>query len=355
MKNKWLCFVVVLIGVLSCGVTFGESPALPSGEYLFDSIRKSRQAIRSGQVRVKTSVTEGNVTKPDWQWTISFDDPKKRADILRNGYTDTSCYDCYGNTTRMFYSTMPTPSGRKFALTFTDGFDKEQGVDYIPEPRWFGFIPMDLSNTQHFSPALMYNTADQSQKKLLTVVADIRLNKPCWRVNYVVDSIDHYIWLDQSNINRVVCVEGHFKSGDILFVDQVVPEGDLFGDQKIWFPGKLHYKRTENNIVTRSSEEVIEVISLNESLPADTFSPKTIVKPDTPVAWHLDRDRPFPEGELVWDGEKIVVVDHFSKMMKETPRIGIANIVLMLLGLVLIFFGLGLRLIKRYRQQNLKL
>jgi hypothetical protein len=353
MKNKWLCFAVVLVGVLLCGVTFGESPTLPSGEYLFDSIRKSRQAIRSGQVRVKTSVTEGSVPQPDWQWTISFDDQKKRSDVSRNGYTDTSCYDCYGNTTRLFYSTMPTPG--KFALTFTDGFDKEQGADYIPDPRWFGFIPMDLSNTRYFFPTLMYDGAKQSQKKVLTVVADIRLNKPSWRVNYVVDSIDHYIWLDQSNINRVVCVEGHFKSGDILFVDQVIPEGDLLGDKKIWFPRKLHYKRTENNIVTRTSEEVIEVISLNESLSADTFSPKTIVKPDTPVAWHLERYRPFPEGELIWDGEKIVVVDHFSKMMKETPRIGTANIVLILLGLALLFWGTGLHLIKKYRQQNLKL
>jgi hypothetical protein len=136
-------------------------------------------------------------------------------------------------------------------------------------------------------------------------------------------------------------------SDDVRFVDRVLTEGTLY-DGNIWFPKKLNYIRTENGTKTRSAETTIEVISLNKPLPPDTFSPKTIVKPNTPVAWHLDRDRPSPEDQLVWDGEKVVPVDKLSQMMNNAPEFGALRIALILVGIALILLGIGLKLRKRY-------
>jgi hypothetical protein len=116
----------------------------------------------------------------------------------------------------------------------------------------------------------------------------------------------------------------------------------------LWFPTTMYYKRTENTETTCNVKTTIKVISLNEPLPPNTFSPKGIgiLKPDTPVAWHLDRNRPM-EGELVWNGNEIVAVDEFGKMMRESTRFSSFNIFLILLGAAMICFGIGLKLVKK--------
>jgi hypothetical protein len=345
-----LFFSVGFVGCLLLNIALGlETETVPDAYDLFEDIKKSVQTIHSGQVRIENSYIEGNLEPIETQWTISFDKDKNRADVVRNGYKDYLCYNCYGNMTRLFYTTMPPLVG-KMALVFTDGHDPEKGrnLDYIPDPRWFSFIPMSMASSQYYSPSEMYDTsAKRRQEEVLPVKSEKLSVIDCWRVDYAMGIVKHSIWLNKLNHYHVVCVENRYVSEDVQFVDRVLTEGALY-DGNIWFPRKLNYKRTENGIVTCSAETTIEVISLNKPLPPDTFSPKTIVKPNTPVAWHLNRDRPFPEGELAWDGEKIVVVDGFSQLINKAPEFGTVRIALILAGLALIFLGIGLKLRKRY-------
>ncbi|MDR0609724.1 MAG: hypothetical protein LBG58_06410 [Planctomycetaceae bacterium] len=347
-----LFFSIGLVGCLLLNTVLGTEPeTIPDGYELFENIQKSVQAIHAGQVRVENSAIEGNLPPIKMQWTISFDKDKKRADVFRNGHKDYLCYNCYDKMTRLFYTTLPPPvADSKMALVFTDADNPETGrhLDYIPDPRWFGFIPIDISNSQHYSPPKMYDTSiKRRQSEVLSVISEKFSGIDCWRVDYAMGIVNHSIWLNKSNHYNVVCVENRFVSDNVQFVDRVQTTGALY-EGNIWFPKKLNYKRTENGVTTCSEETTIEVISLNKPLPPDTFSPKTIVKPDTPVAWHLNRDRPFPEGELAWDGEKIVVVDRFSPMINNPPEFGWTRIVLILIGLALIFLGIGLKLRKRY-------
>jgi hypothetical protein len=349
-----LFFSVGFVGCLLLNIALGtETETVPSAYDLFEDIKKSVQAIHLGQVRIENSYVEGNLEPIETQWTISFDKDKNRADVVRNGYKDYLCYNCYDNMTRLFYTTMPSSFG-KMSLVFTDAYNPENGLhlDYIPDPRWFGFIPMSLASSQYYFPSKMYDTsAKRQQSEILPVKTETVSGIECWRVDYTMaifsDIVDHSIWLNKLNHYHVVCVENRFVSDDVRFVDRVLTEGHLY-DGNIWFPKKLNYIRTENEIKTCSAETTIEVISLNKPLPPDTFSPKTIVKPNTPVAWHLDRDRPFPGSELVWDGEKVVPVDKLSQMMNNAPEFGALRIALILVGIALILLGIGLKLRKRY-------
>ncbi|MDR0704248.1 MAG: hypothetical protein LBF88_04595 [Planctomycetaceae bacterium] len=341
-----LLFFIGLVGCFSFNTVLGIEPETTlSGYDLFENIQKSVQTIHTGQVRIETSAIEGNLTPIKMQWTIYFDKNKNRADVVRHGHKDYLCYNCYGKMTRSFYTTTPPVVG-KMALEFTDGENPETGrhLNYIPDPRWFGFIPMDISNSQYYFPAKMYDiSVKRQQSEVLLVKTEMFSGIECWRVDYTLDTVNHSIWLDKLNHYHVVCVENRFVSDNIQFVDRVLTQRALY-DGTIWFPHKLNYKRTENGVVTCSEETTIEVISLNKPLPPDTFSPKNIVEPNTPVAWHLDRDRPVPDGELIWDGEQ--VIDHFSMAMRDVPKFGAARIVFILVGIALICLGIGLKLRK---------
>jgi hypothetical protein len=335
--------VFFLIGIVLAKLGGAEGVSPPGWDELFRGIVQSRKELQSGQVHVKMTISDVGESAVEWLWTLSFDGNKKRADIVRGGYQEVVCLNCYSTMTRFLYTTKPSPIvDGKMALTFDDGYDKESGIEYIPDPRWFGYVPMDIVNTQHFIPVLMYQSTSNRQGKSPTVTDVTFSNIPCWRVDYKQGNVDHSIWLSQSETSRVLCVEGRFSLDSMLFVDQVIVDDDLF-EGKIYFPKTLHYKRLENGKVTRLVKTEIEVISLNQPLPADTFSPKGVsfLKPDTPVAWHLDRDRPFPEGELIWDGDNVVLLDAFGRMMQEPRQIGTVNMVLVFLGIACICFGVG--------------
>ena len=152
-------------------------------------------------------------------------------------------------------------------------------------------------------------------------------------------------------MNHVLRVESRFESEGILYIDGVDSESEKYRN-KIWFPKKLTYRRTEDGRVTESQETLIKVISLNEPLPENTFSPKGIsfLKPGAPVSWALERDRPVEKGELVWNGKEVVARGTFEldKVVAESTHFKPINLFFILLGVALILFGIGLKLWKKY-------
>ncbi|MCL2120504.1 MAG: hypothetical protein FWH27_18985, partial [Planctomycetaceae bacterium] len=253
---------------------------------------------------IESTIT-GDHGRTVWNMSLFFEGDHLRADVDRNGATDVICLDCYSKYTRLTYTTnKPSEGHGKAALTFTDGHASPSVLDFIPDPRWIGFLPLHFYDTSHLSPGFIFGSKLELYEGGFVVESDTVSQVPCWKISFYPpfkNKYAHYIiWVQQSFPDRLMRIENHFGG---RFVDSVTIEGDVYAGD-VWYPKSVFYERRDGDIVTDKSETRIKVTSLNEPLPRDTFSPKGIsfLKPDTPVAWHLDRDRPVPSGELVWDG-----------------------------------------------------
>ncbi|MDR1964953.1 MAG: hypothetical protein LBQ50_14375 [Planctomycetaceae bacterium] len=346
-----------IISVIMTSSTFADDPISLEPVVLLKNIVQARNLIHSGHVVVDSQAEINGKKSVPIHWEILFDGTKTRVNQINNSSVVTVCLDCYANYTRLYYTTEKDITSQfENALVFYDGYDAPGLRLSIPDPKWAGYLPYSFLGSVHTNPLLVYSYDYQKNGYEFQMVADTLGGHVCWKISFPLhlNSGDSQltIWADQKNSDRVYRVDCHLpqeKSGDgIDYLDRIDTKGEVI-EKNIWFPIQTHFSRTENGKVTRSSIAKFQILSLNQPLPVDTFSPKSIVKPDTPVAWHLDRDRPFPEAELIWDGEKIVPIDYVSKMMQEAPRIGTFNIISIILGLVLISFGIGLKLYKKYQ------
>jgi hypothetical protein len=236
-------------------------------------------------------------------------------------------------------------------LVFYDGYEVP-GIRFaIPDPRWIGYLPYSFALSIHAQPTLVYGYDYKKNGYETQISQDTLDGQECWKVVFPSPLNSgksvFTIWVDKNASERIVRVECHAPTQNIDYLDRLDVQGEVV-QGKYWFPTRTVFQRLENGKVTRSSETTITILSLNEPLPVDTFSPKSIVKPDTPVMWALDRDRPVPEGSLIWDGNAVVAEDAFGKMMAETVRFKPINMFFMLLGVALILFGIGLKLWKKY-------
>ncbi|MDR3109476.1 MAG: hypothetical protein LBU65_07300 [Planctomycetaceae bacterium] len=351
MKFNAQCILsLVLLGIF--GGVMGYADSIPNGMDVLNTIMKSRGAIQRGYVEVETTYKDVRTPAVHKKWNIWFDGNKMRSEVTRNGNTDVRCLDCYSKQTLFYYTTQspPSPSDGKMALTFFDGYARPSPSDYIPVPKWFGCTSLTIEASQYQFPLEMYGSKPDKYTKLPKVTSDVVANVDCWKVDYELPgAISYSVWVDKLDQRRVLSTESRFEAEEngkkVLFIDRVDSETENYQD-KIWFPVKLVYKRTENGKVTCDAETRIKIHSLNKPLPSDTFSPKGVsfLMPDTPVAWHLDRDRPVAEGELVWNGNEVVAA---NELLREPTRLRPFNIFLMLLGIALICIGLGMKFWKK--------
>lgn len=316
---RTLSFILVIycLFVIEAGLASDSNqvPNSPNGVDILQNILKSRLSIKKGHVEVE-SVTHDFGQDFNWKWSIWFDSDNLRTDFSHLGYDEVVCVGCYPKKTRLYYSneSFDDPD-MKMALTFYDADDEPTILTYIPNPVWFGCIPMNLEDSKHFSPLVVFGDILQKQDGTVTidVVSDTINETPCWKLSFAfrgqhLSNPAYNIWVECENLLALRRMELHFglKSMDVIEVD-----GNFYDDSSIWFPSNINYSRFEGDKKTRSSRTNIIVKSLNKQLPRDTFSLNdiAILKPGTVVHWALDRDRPFPEGEMIWDGNKIVAVD----------------------------------------------
>jgi len=353
---RW-AFLLFLFG--GTGV-FADSP--PDGMMILTKILESRQSIQRGHVEVETTYRDAVTPSIHKKWSIWFEgDTKRRSDVTRGDNTEVVCLDCYAERTELYYTTQPPPDPNgKMALVFYDGYGEPSSDMIVPNPRWFGCLPDSIQNAEFYlSPLEIYGYRLGMSVEYPKVVFDVRGNVDCWKVDWtfvfrhqgMTVNVPCTIWVDKSDESRVLRVETRFESDGILYIDGVDSETEKYKG-KIWYPVKLAYRRTEDGNVTASQDTHIKVISLNEPLPENTFSPKGIsfLKPGTPVSWAMERDRPVEKGELVWDGKEVTAMGtfEFEKMRRESMRFKPINMFFILLGIALILFGIGWKLWKRY-------
>ncbi|MDR2651134.1 MAG: hypothetical protein LBC68_02295 [Prevotellaceae bacterium] len=352
-------FFISFVAVYYANFVFADS--VPNVGDIFAGVMKSRQLIQKGVIEVDYLYSNVSGYVSSKHWKIYFDDSKKRSDITQNYHIDTICFDCYSKKTILYYTNQfdPDEEGRRMALCFYDGYKKPSISLYIPDPRWFGYTAFTLENSIYENPLEIYGSKIDDHKPAYKIFSDSCNGIDCWRIDFKLETISPYsLWLAKSDLNRVICLERHFEVDEgekIIFIDRVESETEKFQGE-IWFPTKLRYRRTENGKVTMRLDATIKVISLNEPLPPNTFYPKGVdfLKPDTPVVWALDRDRPAEEGELVWNGEEVVPVVTTSKATLSVKSVGDLKIRIffVLFGLAMIFIGVGIKVLQSRISQN---
>ena len=306
---------------------------IPDGMSILAKILESRQSIQRGHVEIQTYSSGRKYQDFRKDWSIWFEgDTKRRSEVTKGAYTTAVCLDCYAERTELYYTTQPpTDPDTTMALVFYDGYGEPSPSRTVPNPRWFGCLVLGIENSHHYlSPLEIYGSKAEKYTEYPKVVSDMQANVDCWKVSFALEHIGHAIppftlpytiWVDKSDVSRVLRVESRFKAEGILYVDGVDAESEKYKNE-IWFPTKLTYRRIENGQVTESQDTQIKVISLNEPLREDTFTPQGIsfLKPGTPASWAMERDRPVERGELVWDGNNVVAAGTFEldRIMRES-------------------------------------
>ena len=357
---RWAIFLLSLY--MSGSGAFADS--IPDGATILAKVLEARQSIQGGHVEVKTSSSGRGYQDFRKEWNIWCEgDTKKRSEVVQGANTTAVCLDCYAERTELYYTTQPLTNDpdTTMALVFYDGYGNTSPTQSVPNPRWFGCLATGIEGAEFLlSPLEIYGSKAGKYTKYPAVESDVQANVDCWKVsftleqhtsNVVPDMLPYTIWVDKSDTSRLLRVESRVEVGGNLYINSVDSESEKY-QNKIWFPTKLTYKRTVNGTVVASQEAQVKVISLNEPLHEDTFSPKGIsfLKPGTPVAWAMERDRPAPKEQLVWNGKEVVAEGTFEleKVMAESVRFKPINLFLMLVGIALILFGIGLHLWKKY-------
>jgi hypothetical protein len=361
--NNWKLyfFSIFLIPLLICVSIINTSEGADTDAVsVLMNIAQAREMIKSGHVSVEemSNVVE-NKNAVQSQWDIFFDGSKLRADKKRGNSTETICLDCYSKYTRLYYSSAkPALPEMQNALTFYDGYGEPAIRFAIPNPRWIGYVPDSFLGTINTDPVLIYKFDYKKHTYSTRLSPDTFGGQECWKITFPSPLSSGQsvftIWVDKNTSERIFRAECHLPAQEAATGIDYLERTDVQGEMvqgKYWFPTQVSHQRFENDKMTRSSITKIIVHSLNTPLPSDTFSPKSIVKPDTPVAWHVGRDRPVAtRGKLVWDGNNVVARGTFEldKAMKESTRFKPLSVFFMLLGVALILFGIGMKLWKKY-------
>jgi hypothetical protein len=350
-----ICFVVLLFVEMTVSfLAFAENEVAPSPASVLKKIADARRSLKSGHiaVEIKTQITG----KPSIssQFEIYFDGAKFRL----NRGNEVVCLDCYSKYTRYHYTATKADnnSNMKNALTFYDGYDTPGPRMQIADPRWTGSIATSFLQLAVQNPApLIYDYDYEKNGLSMEVTADDISGIKCWKVTFPsplnpARTSIVTIWVDQVVWERILRVEVHLSEGNYLErveIQEVHENG--------WFPAKIFYQRFVNGKLERKIDELFHIHPFNDELPPNTFSPKGIVflEAGTPVEWNLDRDKPVEGDSLEWDGEKVVAVDEFGKMMQKEPkRIHPTNLFFILLGIALISLAIGIELLKKSNKKT---
>jgi len=335
--------------LLCLNVTSGAT--VPRQSDVLGGLVHERTKIKRGCFEIVSTVSTVGFADVTWTWTIWLDGDKCRADVRRNGAKDVICEGCYGKNTRLFYTdrTPPDKDG-KMALSFYDGDSAPSPFETVSSPLWVGVHPCAFESLYVFQPASLLDIGKRVASLANPVTEVVVEGKPpCWLVSIAIpegsnDGESFLYFVDQSDSSRIYRSEYRIgKNGEIL--TDVIDTLEHYGKECFFLPKKLKYVRKEQGKITSKAEISVNAISVNDQLSPEIFSLKgiDILQPDTPVEWSLTRDRPFPEGRMVWDGKDIVLEDRLAAALKDSGRFFWFRLACVLIGLALICWGLALK------------
>ncbi|HVC93214.1 MAG TPA: hypothetical protein VND64_05955 [Pirellulales bacterium] len=318
-----------MIRIFCCGALFqflslanGATPW--TAEELQDRALSARRSIKSGVIEVAAHSRDSG-TVIDWSRVIYFDGSKLRGDLTKSyslrpthaasdTYTEVSCFGCYADDMHVWYTDMVTSEGGRFVISVTDPDSVSSGFSSVPDPRWIGFLAMDILMMQSFH--LDFVVGSESGRTAKVENETLNGVETCRLEFLMPDKSMARVWLAPAMDFSVVRNQFEFNAYGVNTVDTVNVAMQKHAESGLFFPKSARYERHETRdgetSVTREEDLTVRVRQLNERVDAEVFSVKgiEILKPGTTMQWVSMRPPPA-SGQVEWDGERFsqVVVD----------------------------------------------
>ncbi|HUY90946.1 MAG TPA: hypothetical protein VMV10_19575 [Pirellulales bacterium] len=254
--------------------------------------------------------------------TVYFDGAKIRGDTSKpygvrppaahaDKHTDVSCFGCYSNDMHFSCTDRMSEDGAPLAASITDRNHVNEDADYVPDPRWIGFIPIDSFGMRNYH---MDYVVGGKGSEAAQVTRENLNGHECQRLEFKRPwGSTARVWIAPAASYSVMRNEVEFDNGGVHYVDRVDVEVEKHLASGIWFPTKAYFERRETRAgatqVTMEEKLAIDVRQLNEAVAPSVFSlgGVEILKPGTKIMWVSDRPAPVAGAQLLeWNGEKLV-------------------------------------------------
>lgn len=306
--------VMLLIGALLFGFA---QPATAVDVSPFElKALDARRAIRRGHIELERTYNElyesgKEVTRLDRR-VIYFDGSMIRNDAFKNynpdsakvhGRDDYRDVRCYGEKEHISYSDQVLPDGHTIALIVkpVTSVNRDPVPNSRIDPRLIGMVPISTANYPHHNLESVVGRPDRRK----TSVEDVEWNgDKCKLVRYTRnDGLVAKMWIcpDKAfGIEKVQIEAGTSKAHYIDTVECALSKDNPAG---IWFPESYTYTQHKDGKLTKKEHTRVNVVSLNKSLPADTFALAGI---GVPAGKQVYFEGMHDNGIAVWDGNRIV-------------------------------------------------
>jgi hypothetical protein len=138
----------------------------------------------------------------------------------------------------------------------------------------------------------------------------------CQRIDYsLTKGVRVHIWVVPAWGPSVGRIEMENEVAGRHYVESIESDNHQFGTANIWFPQSCVYESLRDGKSVEKEEVKVEVQSLNEPLPADTFR---LAGMDIPVGWPISGYR--LEGMSTWDGKEIEAKEPPAPPLAPVPR-----------------------------------
>lgn len=270
-----------------------------------------RRALRSYEVVIRTSRQAANEPPQTDDSTVErhylVDGRKtlvwrRHHSPGRKAATFVSCKNCVADG---YYMDFVDFEGQKTAAAFSpmrDFAPANVAWRRISDPLLIGFVRQDY----HLSPqAPLDSMVGRAGRDGLTGRREKLGSLNTIRVEYRAGERGKVAyWLAPSHGHSVVRVES--STEDFRVITTLTPR--RFPDSGLWFPEAFEISDYQSGKLTETRRSTVEVLSLNQPIPASRFEVPAMRLPAGTVVAEIPPGRKT----MVWDGESLVDYDYFN-------------------------------------------
>lgn len=330
---------------------------------------KTRKLLRRGHVVITFDGHSSNKRHSGrWDVWFDFDTGQVRADLLnaQNHELSTSCFGCGGREDRhIFHSDKVVGDGGHMSIMVRPSAKVSEVDRAIPNLQILGLVAIGCRYSMKMS-------LESLEREIQSGASTVELSEldgiKCWlvkRTNELPNAradikIHTNTWIavgDRADVLKIVA-ESSSPDGQSRGISTLRCQPPLESGSGVSLPGSLRYESVINGNTVLDEELKIAAGTLNKELPPNTFelSGLKTATPGSYVTWLDERDRPEPQGLLVWDGQKIVQDPRMARTRlsannRETQSMHYALIVgnvVVLCALIVVF------ILRRRRQKGTK-
>jgi hypothetical protein len=295
---RTILFAVMLLALPFSGLAApATSPSPPEVKELEEAILATRRSIATGHFRLVYRWREPAAgTSGINTFSIWLDGTLRRQDYESEGVVH---IDCIGEGYHYLYKHGLGP----FALTATKLEDLKRENLFMYDPRITMMYPTSLGFAHNYHMETIINSP---RRKDFTLEPTEWEGKPAVQVSCrIVPSNSRLTYRAVPSLNHsIVFMELVSEGSKIKYVDTARCTLQRIGE-KFWFPKRAEQQRTEDGKPTHASEVDIEVVSINQPVPPEEFTPAGMnVPPETTVAVIP----PIDGKQFKWDGKRIVTM-----------------------------------------------